>query len=351
MFTHAEAVLNEPRPSVYQTAMFMRLVPLPLFIGAIRAFAQPSAPDISFALAANDEEARPFTEVHSVQLRYQDTPLNGPTEGGPLASTPLFADTRMGWRHYRLGDCACTGMHVLVIAGSDTMRIDFPDANMERWMLIQHAMGRWDRNTPQVIRFRKGRFAFAEWMKDPWSEAVSNTFAQRLIAEEQVLYREQLAAQEAYYRNQPPPAPKPSVQQPPPPTLNQAAFDSIAAAWRHLSSVVLDRSRFTLLENVEVRITGTVMLDGGCASTNPMFSVWRMSAAGWVELVPFPNAQMDCGMPSVQWTDHVLALDLGWWIRVHSGPTLEELEPGTYRLVFMGGDTKKMMTAPFEVVP
>ncbi len=332
------------------TAVSKRIVALPLFIIASQAFAQPNPPDISFTLAANTNKARPFIEAHEVQLRYQDTPLNGPTEGGPLASTPLFADTTTGWRHYRLGDCPCVEMHVLVIAGSDTMRIDFPDAKTERWMLIQHAMGRWDRNTPQVIRFRKGRFAFNGSVKDPWSEAASTRFAQRLIAEERVLYQKQLTAQEDYYRNRPPPAPDPPVPQSPPPALTQAELDSIADARGHLNSVVLDRSRFTLLEKVDVRITGIVMLDGGCASRNPMFSVWRMSVAGWAELVPFPSAQMDCGMPSAEWTDYLFALDLGWWIRVHSGPVNKELEPGTYRLVFMGADGKKMMTAPFEVV-
>lgn len=327
----------------------MRVVALPHFIIASLAFAQPSPPDISFTLAANANKAHPFIEDHEVQLRYQDTPLNGPAEGGPLASTPLFADSTTGWRHYRLGDCLCIEMHVLVIAGSDTMQIDFPDANMERWELIQHAMGRWDRNTPQVIRFRQGRFPFAELVKEPWSEAASNRFAQRLITEERVLYEKQLTAQEEYYRSRPT-ARKPPVPRSPPPALTLAGFDSIAAAWGHLNSVVLDRSSFTLLEKVEVRITGTVMLDGGCASRNPMSSVWRMSATGWAELVPFPSAQMDCGMPSAEWTDFPFALDLGWWIRVHSGQMGKELEPGTYRLVFMGADGKKMMTAPFEVV-
>ena len=324
---------------------FMRILALPFLIIASQAFAQPSPPDISFTLATNTEGIRPFTKSHEVLLRYQDTPLNGPVEGGLLPSTPLFADTTTGWLHYRLGDCYCTGMHVLVIAGRDTMRIDFPDSNTERWTMIQHAMGRWNRDTPQVIRFRPGRFAFSAFQEDPWSETVSNSFAERLIAEEELHYRRQLAEQDEYYRTRPA-AVAQSVAPPPAPVQH----DSVAVAQGHLNSVVIERSRSTASEKVEVRITGTVILDGGCASNNPMFSVWRMSADGWAELVPFPSAQMDCGMPSVKWTDHVFVLDLKWWVSVHSRGGSGELEPGTYRLVFMGADTGKMMTGPFEVV-
>lgn len=57
----------------------------------------------------------------------------------------------------------CTEAHLLIVGGQDTMRIDLPEDPIN---LVQHALTRWDRNTPEVIRIKQGRYVLKDLIKD-----------------------------------------------------------------------------------------------------------------------------------------------------------------------------------------
>ncbi len=101
--------------------------------------------------------------------------------------------------------------------------------------------------------------------------------------------------------------------------------------------------------NVWVRISGRVMLNGGCGSGMPLYGVEMRTDTGWVERIPFELIQMECGMPCADWTDHAVMIPLAWWVRVNSRVGEGELKPGSYRLVFMGANMVRMWTAPFTI--
>ncbi len=227
------------------------------------------------------------------------------------------------------------------------MRIDLPDAATERWALVQHVMQRsGDLPSPEVIRFRPGRFTYAELMNDTIFDELEARLAKRLKEAANASYTKQLAELEEYYRTHPPtvaPAPAP----PPPASPTQEQWEAEMAKQPGLRNVEVDRMN---ADTVWVRITGRVMLDGGCASGMPLFGLEMLTDTGWVERIPFDLTQMDCGMSWADWDQHVVMLPpLRWWVAAHQPEGHKELVPGRYRLLFAGGDVKRRRTEAFQI--
>jgi hypothetical protein len=323
--------------------LFLSALPLGLF-------AQPGPPDITFTLAES-RGRKPLMRPHQVEVRYRSMSGSGiPQEvlgtwtQWALQPQPLFPDTSDGWYTYSLNSCWCSEWSVRVIAGADTMQLDLPEANADRWALVQRAMGRWGhRETPEVIRFRPGRFAFADIITGPWATERADRFAERLQREAKRRHREQLAEQAAYDKAHPavppPPAPRPAPQPPTPEETGKAI-----AARPGLKKLELER---VSADTVYLRITGRILLNGGCASAMPLFGVDMRTGSGWKERLALDPVQMDRGMPWVDWTDHAIAIPLAWWIRRHAGKGHTDLAPGHYRLFFLGADLKRLDTEAF----
>ncbi|MBL7937744.1 MAG: hypothetical protein JNL43_00175 [Flavobacteriales bacterium] len=96
-------------------------------------------------------------------------------------------------------------------------------------------------------------------------------------------------------------------------------------------------------EQAQVRLTGNIMLDGGC-SPKPYWSLEMLSDTGWVTRVPFPGAQLLCGAGSWVYRKEVFNLQLGAYSPVE-GPLL----PGTYRFVLLGRNGRMKRTAEFTL--
>ncbi|MBK6831715.1 MAG: hypothetical protein IPG92_13675 [Flavobacteriales bacterium] len=324
-----------------------------LALGALVCSAQPHPPSITFSLAADKARPQPFLRNHRVEghCRYRDDynyelGKAGTWERRELSGRPLFTDTTTGWISYHLGDSWCATSYLLVIVDADTMRLEFVDSLAAHWRLMQRAWKRWDRESPEVIRFRKGTYAFEEVIADPWAVETANAFAKRLMAEEDAAYRKQLADQEEYYRNLPPPAPPIEPYVPPPP-MTPEQWQLELAKQPGLKKVELDR---VSADTVWVRITGRVRLDGGCASGMPLFGVEMLTDTGWVERLPNELSQMDCGMPWGDWNQRIVMLPpLRWWVGAHQPEGKKELVPGSYRLSFVGGNGRQLWTDPFSI--
>jgi hypothetical protein len=330
---------------------FRSVLLLVLVVTVGSTLAQPQPPDFCFVISepgnADDPLARPYEVKQQYRERVHyynsdriwlkpDTAIN-------LQSGDLFKDKNGGWRVFT----PVTGVaesRILVIAGTDTMHFDLPD---DMRPLIDRAWARWDRPSPEVIRFRKGRYAVEELVAEPRSVAAANTLAKRLIAADDEAYKQQLADLEEYYRNLSPPQPAPRPCTPPPPMTEEDR----AAYWAQqppLKRIHLDH---VSADTVWVRITGRVMLDGGCASGMPLFGIEMLADTGWVERIPFDLTQMDCGMPWGDWEEQVVKLPaLRWWVSVHQPEGKKELLPGSYRLFFVGGDLKRLWTEAFSLL-
>ncbi|MCB0771388.1 MAG: hypothetical protein KDC00_13390 [Flavobacteriales bacterium] len=311
---------------------------------------QPSPPSFCIVLAHDREALRPLErEVNVVQLYRERVPyvgINGswskPEEVTPLQGGPLFRDSTERWTVYH----PLEGMaesHLLITAGTDTMRIDLPEDPSQ---LIDRAWSRGQRDTPEVIRFRKGRYAIEDLIQAPWAISAARKLAGRLIAEDEAAYKKELAALEEYYRNQAPPAAPAPPYTPPPPMTEQDWADHWAQQ-PPLKEVLVER---TSADTVWQRITGRVMLNGGCGSGMPIIGIEMLSDTGWVERIPFDPTQMDCGLPWADWEDHRITLPLRWWLynyrRVDDGFFI----PGNYRIVLMGGNMKEVRSPSFHLL-
>jgi hypothetical protein len=312
--------------------------------------AQPQPPDFCFVISQPGNADDPLDRPYEVKQHYQERVFYynsdqfwlKPDTTITLQSGDLFKEGNGGWRVFT-PVAGVAESRILVIAGTDTMRIDLPDA---MWTLIDRAWARWDRPSPDVIRFRKGRHAVEELLAEPRSVAAANTLAKRLNAADDAAYKQQLADLEEYYGNLPTPQPAPPPYTPPPPMTEE----DWAAYWAQqppLKEVHVDRIS---ADTVWVRITGRVMLDGGCASGMPLFGIEMLTDTGWVERIPFDMTQMDCGMPWGDWEDRLVMLHpLRWWVGANSPTATKELLSGTYRMVLMGGDMKEVRTRPFRL--
>lgn len=99
-------------------------------------------------------------------------------------------------------------------------------------------------------------------------------------------------------------------------------------------------------QQAHVRLTGNIMLDGGCSAA-PYWSLEMRTDTGWVSRVPFPGAQMLCGAGSWIYRNEVFNLQLGEWDTHHHATDRGPLMPGTYRLVFMGPNGRTKRTKEF----
>ncbi len=224
------------------------------------------------------------------------------------------------------------------------MRIDLPD---DMRTLIDRAWARWDRPSPDVMRFKPGRWDVNTCINEYQAGVATHQFILKRLQEE--------ASWVSPPRNETPPGirppelfplpPEPKPEPPRPQTPEE--WDAFWAGQPPLKAAKVDH---VSADTVWVRITGRVMFDGGCASGMPLFGIEMLTDTGWVERIPFDMTQMDCGMPWADWKDHgVLLPPLRWWVGVHQPEGKKEMLPGSYRLFFVGGDLKRRWTEAFRV--
>lgn len=103
------------------------------------------------------------------------------------------------------------------------------------------------------------------------------------------------------------------------------------------------------MDSVRVRITGTVMLDGGCSGDRPLWALELRTDSGWVERMPFPGAQHLCGPGSWRWRKREVLIPLRDEVLHGLRATDHVLAPGMYRLVFMGRGGKRKATRAYEL--
>jgi|GEM_PF-1044237 len=333
------------------------------------ACAQPGGPDLTFLLV-RDAKGRsmkgPYvesallrealrtkgTEPWSVEIHFTvaEGYAYGPEKPGDHKWWPLTGSAMQARGKdrlvFNLFDCWCTDFHVQVMQGDRIMRIDLPDEPADRWALVQRVMTRsGDHASPEVFRFRAGRFSYAELADDPACDGLEKRIAQGLEQERDVDYERQLAEQEEYYRNLPPVVP--SEAQPHVPVITNDEILQESAERPSLKELEIARQH---ADTLWLLITGGVMLDGGCASGMPQFGIEMLTDTGWLERHVMDRSQMDCGLPWMVWKDRTVMLPpLRWWVSVNSPPELKELLLGTYRLVLMGANGELKRTEAFEL--
>ena len=290
-------------------------------------------PTGSISVVQHYRERVPYVGWNGIWLK--------PEEVLPLRSGPLFRDTTERWLLFRPRE-GMAESYLIVTAGVDTMRIDLPE---QQTLLWQQAMQRGTRDTPEVIRFRKGSYIIERLMVDPWAVRAAQILSTRLMREDQQEYERSLREQATLQRAQERERTAPSAQPPPPRTAEEIQQE--IAARPGLRKVVVTR---VSADTVWVRITGRVMLDGGCASNRPLFGIEILTESGWVERHALGNVQMDCGAGWGDWTGHEVMLpSLRTWVDVHSPAGRKELLPGTYRLVLMGANMERVRTKAFAL--
>jgi hypothetical protein len=329
---------------------FRSVLLLILVVTAGPTLAQPQPPDFCFVISQPGNADDPLDRPYEVNQHYQERVFYynsdqfwlKPDTTITLQSSDLFKEGNGGWRVFTPVTGVAESRILVVIAGTDTMRIDLPD---DMQPLIDRAWARWDRPSPDVIRFRKGRYAVEELIAEPRSVAAANTLAKRLITADDAAYKQDLAALEEYYRTLPPPVPPVPPYSPPPP-MTEEGWAAYWAQQPPLKEVHVDR---VSADTVWVRLTGRVMLDGGCASGMPLFGIEMRTDTGWVERIPFDLTQMDCGMPWADWDDRLVTLPaLRWRVSAHQPEGKKTMSPGRYRLFFVGGDLKRLWTEAFN---
>lgn len=168
--------------------------------------AQPGPPDLSVVLV-RDEDGHRIRNAYATHLAAhewtgtrrrpawtvvqhftvsRDYPY-APHEIGTQKSWPLSPDTvhdgRREHLRFRLSECWCVDQYLSVVQGGEVMRIDLPNDPAERWVLVQQVMQRsGDIASPEVVRFRPGRFTYAELMNDALFDELEIRLANVLAA-------------------------------------------------------------------------------------------------------------------------------------------------------------------------
>lgn len=327
-------------------------------IGALVIFgaplrAQPLPPDFCFVISEPGDTDKPLSCAYMVQqqyrerVRYYNSDQNWlkPDTTITLQSRDLFKERNDGWRVFT-PVVGVSESRILVIAGTDTMRIDLPD---DMRPLIDRAWGRWPEPSPEVMRFKPGR----RW--DVYT--CINEYQAGVATHQFILKRLKLEANWVEPPAEiPPPGIRPPVTRPrvepiaaPEPKRPDTPEDPEAfwAKQPPLEKVTLER---TNVDPVWLGITGRVMLDGGCGSGMPIIGIEMLTDTGWVERIPFDPTQLDCGMPWGDWEDQLVMLPpLRWWVRMSSPAATKELMPGTYRIVLTGGNMRKVRSPAFDL--
>jgi hypothetical protein len=327
-----------------RSLLFVSLVPLGLF-------AQPQPPDFCFVISEPGDADKPLSRAYVVKQQYLERVFYLDSERFwlkpdtiTLQSRDLFKESNEGWRVFT-PIAGVSESRILVIAGTDTMRVDLPD---DMQPLIDRAWARWPEPSPEVMRFKPGR---------TWDVNTCINEYQAGVAMHQFILKR--LKQEANWVEPPAEIPPPGIRPPEP----RRPVEPMAEPEQKRPATPEDPEAFwakqPALKNVEVerisadtvwlRITGRVMLDGGCASRMPLFGIELLADTGWVVRLP-DGAQMDCGMPWGDWEDRLVMLHpLRWWVGVNSPTATKELLPGTYRIVLRGGDLKEVHTRPFRL--
>lgn len=327
------------------------LLLVPGLLAMLGAHAQPAPPSFCFTLAENDTGLKPLGRIVEVVQYYRERVAYVGFDGSwlkpevrlPLQGGLVFTDSSESWTAYTPLE-GMAASRVVIATGEDTMWIDLPE---DTDALQRNALARWDRASPEVVRFREGRFAIEELIADQFAAKDAKTLAERLIKEDDASYQKILRDMEEHYRTAPPPVPPPAPYVPPPP-MTQEQWEAEMAKLPGLELVAIERVEG---DTVHVRITGRVMLDGGCASSMPLVAVELLTDSGWVERLPMHDWQFDCGLSSADWTDRPVTIPLAWWVHNFRNGGDGLLAPGTYRLRFRGANMKDMRTAPFVVRP
>ena len=329
------------------------MLALHAFLIAHATHAQPQPPDFCFVISEPGDADKALSRAYVVKQQYRervryydsDRYWLKPDTSIALRSRDLFKEKNDGWRVFT-PVVGVSESRILVIAGTDTMRIDLPD---DMQPLIDRAWARWPEPSPEVIRFKPGR------RRDV--NTCINEYQAGVATHQFILKR---LKQEANWVEPPANIPPPGIRPPEPrrPIEPIAApepkrpstpedWDAFWAKQPPLKKVAIER---TSADTVWLRITGRVMLNGGCGSGMPIIGIEMLTDTGWVERIPFDPTQMDCGLPWADWEDHRITLPLRWWLyndrRVDDGRFI----PGTYRIVLMGGDMKELRTEGLKLM-
>ena len=333
--------MNGKVPHVYRKAMrayALLHALLPLLLAA-----QPGTPDLTMVFVrdeaghgqrgayANTVAEQEWTGTRrrpswTVELHFtvsSDYPYS-PYEVGRHQFWPLTGEAVRDGQHehlrFSVPDCWCVDQYLLVLQEGEMMRIDLPDAGAERLALKQRILARSGVvASPEVLRFRPGRFNFRQLANDSLYDAMEQAIADRLLAARQQGWNAETLV-----------APRMVTAQGPG-GLRKVSVDSVG------------------VDKVRLRVTGAVMLDGGCPGERPMVSVERRTARGWVMLRPFPVEQMDCGLPWRVFVDELLIAPLHQGHDGGSPGQPHRLPPGRYRIVLLGADGSHTRTKAFRL--
>lgn len=262
-----------------------------------------------------------------------------------LQSRDLFKEKNGGWRVFT-PVVGVSESRILVIAGTDTMRIDLPD---DMQALIDRAWTRWPEPSPDVMRFKPGR---------RWDVNTCINEYQAGVATHQFILKR--LKQEANWVEPPANIPPSGIR---PPELRRAppiaqriseaprTPEEWNAYWAGQPPLREVKAVRTSADTVWLRISGRVMLDGGCASNSPLFAIEMRTDTGWVEHLPMHDHQLDCGAPWADWDRHVITIPLRWWAYNFRSGDDGLLAAGTYRLRFRGGNMKDLWTEAITIGP
>ncbi|MCB0766851.1 MAG: hypothetical protein KDB95_06545 [Flavobacteriales bacterium] len=314
--------------------------------------AQPAPPDFCFVISEPGDADKPLSRAYEVKQQYRERVFYynsdrywlKPDTTIALSSRDLFQADNGGWRVYT-PLVGVSESRILVIAGKDTMRIDLPD---DPQPLIDRAWRRWDRPSPEVMRFKPGR---------TWEVNTCINEYQAGVAAHQVLLPR--LQKEAEYvpppANIPPPGIHPPEPRPTPPISTRAAerpstAEEWEAFWAEQPPLKKVRVERVNADTVWLRVSGRVMLNGGCGNGMPLFGIEMRTDTGWVERIPFDWTQMDCGLPWGDWEEQVVMVPpLRGWVSVNSPAASRELLPGTYRIVLKGGNLREVPSPAFDI--
>lgn len=334
----AAGPLNAMSGCVYRTAMRYCFL-LPLLLAATLVVPQP--PDLSVVFV-EDAKARPMRGAYATPIAAQewlrkphapawtvekhftvrdDYPYS-PFEIGTHKWWPLHNDTLRDGRDHHLrftiSSCYCEDEYLLVIRGVDTMRVDMPNDPTVRGHLVLHQVRRSGAlPSPEVIRFRPGRFAFEALAQDGRFHELEMRLAGGIVRAAE----KKAGKKRGQKQGDPePPVAKPKVER----------------------KVELKELRG---DTAVLRFWGNVMLTGSCGGIMPLMAVEVVGRSGWEDHVPMATEQLDCGPLTEEADGHELHIPLIEWMQAHGRAVM----PGRYRLMFRFADGAVRWTRAFEL--
>ncbi len=328
------------------------LLPMLMVVLHAAARAQPAPPDFCFVISEPGDADMPLSRTYVVKQQYRERVFYyqsdrywlKPDTTITLQSRDLFKEENAGWRVFT-PVAGVSESRLLVNAGTDTMRINLPD---DMRSLIDRAWRRWPEPSPEVMRFKPGR---------TWDvNTCINEYQAGVAANQYILRRLQKEA--AYVPpplNIPPPGIHPPELPPAPPVAapvqrTPSTPEEWDAFWEEQPPLKEVKVVRTSADTVWLRVSGRVMLNGGCGSGMPLFGIEMRTDTGWVGRIPFDWTQMDCGLPWGDWDDQLVMLPaLRGWVSMNSPAASRELLSGTYRIVLKGGNLREVPSPAFDI--